>query len=169
MYEYTAEHEKSILILIIHRSVHCLILPIYQTKIHFLNFKTVTEMALNPNIQSEDVKKEVSIVQNQVESLVDQIGSSLKELRNIIGNLEEKIRNHEKRLGVLQETLLAPILLRSLRDEQLVKLFKKLQQVSLKSHWPDVIENTRQFRRGSFSCCVEHLKAYVNQLLKNSK
>ena len=147
-------------------------------------------MALNPNIQSEDVKKEVSIVQNQTESLVDQIGSSLmaflgevKELRNIIGNheekignheekignLEEKIRNHEKRLGVLQETLLAPILLRSLRDEQLVKLFKKLQQVSLKSHWPDVIENTRQFRRGSFSCCVEHLKAYVNQLLKNSK
>lgn len=133
-------------------------------------------MALNPNIQSEDVKKEVSIVQNQAESLVDQIGSSLmafldevKELRNIIGNLEEKIGNHEKILGVLEEALLGPILLRSLRDEQLVKLFKKLQQVSQKSHWPAVIENTQRFRRGSLSCCVGHLKAYVNQLLKNSK
>ena len=185
-------------------------------------------MAMNQNLQSEDVKKEVSIVKDQtesLESLVDQVSSTLmaflgevKELRNIIGNHEEKIgnheekirnheekirnheekignheekignheekignheekignheekiRNHEEKIGVLEEALLVPILLSSLRDEQLVKLFKKLKQASQKSHWPDVIENTRQFRRGSFSCCVGHLKAYVNQLLKNSK
>jgi hypothetical protein len=126
-------------------------------------------MALNPNIQSEDVKKEVSIVQNQAESLVDQIGSSLmafvgevKELRNIIGN-------HEEKIGILEEALLVPILFLSLRDKQLVKLFEKLQQASQQSHWPAVIENTRQFRKKTLSCCVGHLRAYVNQLLKNSK
>ena len=133
-------------------------------------------MALNPNIQCEDVKKEVSIVQNQAESLVDQIGSSLmafvgevKELRNIIGNHEEDIGDLAKRIGILEEALLVPILFLSLRDKQLVKLFEKLQQASQQSHWPAVIENTRQFRKKTLSCCVGHLRAYVNQLLKNSK
>ena len=202
---------------------------INSTKTHV---KTVTEMASNPNLQNENVKKEVSKVQSQAESLLNQVDSTLiayrsevNELRKTVTSHEKKIESHEKKIkshekkiksqekkieskekkienhekkikshekkiesqekkieskekkiesqeekiGILQETLLAPILLRSLRDEQLVKLFNKLKQASQQTHWPAVIENTRQFRRGRFSCCVGHLKAYVNQLLKNSK
>lgn len=88
-------------------------------------------MALNPNIQSEDVKKEVSIVQNQAESLVDQIGSSLMAFLGEVKKLRNIIESNQKEIDLLQETLLAPILLRSLRDEQLVKLLKLLRRVKL--------------------------------------
>jgi hypothetical protein len=40
---------------------------------------------------------------------------------------------------------------------------------TIPSHWPEKIENTQSFRRGKFSSCMGNLKAYISQLVNNSK
>lgn len=72
--------------------------------------KTVTEMATNRNLQNENVKKEVSKVQSKAESTLITFRGEVKELR-------KTVTSQEKKIGLLEESLLAPILLRSLRDE----------------------------------------------------